>query len=171
MFNQTAFNVTPFNRPYTLDVLFSVHMDGEGALFALPSVTYTASIVMGGEGSVDANYIREITKAAFMNGEGALSATNLRERILQATINGDGSLTAQAKKYHVDSVTVEGPFAPGDKIIFDSTKFRITKNGTIIGYDGELFDINPGVNTITYQDSETGRNIVVRVSFRDRYLY
>ncbi|HIW31470.1 MAG TPA: phage tail family protein [Candidatus Paenibacillus intestinavium] len=171
MFNQTGFNSTPFNLTYTLDVLLSVQMDGHGASVFSPGVVYSASIVMNGEGSADMNYIREMINSSFMSGVGTLTSKVIRESIMTTLMNGDGQLNVQPKKFHIDSITVNGPFAPGDKIVIDSNKFRVTKNGNVIGYDGDVFDINPGLNTITYKDTVTGRNILVRVSYRDRYLY
>ncbi|MCR8656926.1 phage tail family protein [Paenibacillus endoradicis] len=171
MFNQTGFNSTPFNRSYTLDVLFSVRMDVNGASTFSPGAVYSASIEMNGEGSADAKYIREMINSIVMSGEGSLTSSVIRETLMKTIMNGDGDLHVQPKKFHIDSITVNGPFAPGDKIIIDSSKFRVSKNGMIIGYDGDVFDVNPGVNTITYKDTVTGRNILVRVSYRDRYLY
>lgn len=171
MFNQSSFNHTPFNLLFTTDVLFSVRMDGEGASVFSPGVTYTASIVMSGDGSMSANTIRDLTMGAVMNADGAMTASAVRDLFIAAMMNGNGSLDAQPKKFHIDSITVNGPFAPGDQIIIDSTKFRVSKNGTIIGYDGDVFDVNPGTNTITYTDNASGRNVLIRVSYRDRYLY
>jgi len=171
VFNQTGFNETPFNRPNTLDIFFSVSMHGEGSLTGMPSVTYSASVEMHGEASLSADFIREIVAQASMHGEGTMSAEYIREIMSSAAMHGDGYFSAIPKKFHVDSITVEGPFAPGDKFVIDSSKFRITKNGEIVGYEGELFDINPGVNTITYTDDATGRNVLIRISHRDRYLY
>lgn len=171
LFNQSGLNNTPFNRALTLDVLFSVRMEGDGASNFSPSAVYSASIELSGEGSADMKYIREMINSTVMSGEGSLNSNVIRELLMKTLMNGEGYLKAQPKKFHIDSITVNGPFAPGDKIIIDSNKFRVTKNGTIIGYDGDVFDINPGENTITYKDSVTGRNILVRVSYRDRYLY
>ena len=154
-----------------MEVLFSVQMDGYGASVFSPGAVYSASITMSGEGSVNMKNIREMVNSTFMSGEGTLNSKGIRERLMETLMHGDGELHVQPKKFHIDTIIVNGPFAPGDKIVIDSNKFRVKKNGTVIGYDGDVFDINPGENTITYKDTITGRNILVRVSYRDRYLY
>ncbi|QNK54576.1 phage distal tail protein [Paenibacillus sp. PAMC21692] len=170
MFNQTAFGATPFNRPFLTEIFFAATLSGEGDISASPSVTYTASLVMSGEGTLSSDYIRELTYAAILNGEGTLSAEMSREMISAAIMSGEGTLVARPRKYHVQSLTVDGPFGPGDKITVDSGRLRVLRNGEYTAYDGDFFDLYPGENTLTYSDSNGARTVQVRVTWRDRFL-
>jgi len=170
MFNQTAFGATPFNRPFLTEIFFAATLSGDGSLTAVPSVTYIASLVLSGEGAISSDYIRELTYAATLEADGSLSATMTRERIAGAILNGEGTLSAQPRKYHVQSLTVDGPFAPGDKITVDSGRLRVLRNGEYTAYDGDFFDLHPGENTLSYTDSSGARTVQVRVTWRDRFL-
>ncbi|MHA7962888.1 phage distal tail protein [Paenibacillus sp. CAU 1782] len=170
MFNQTAFNATPFNRPFITDVIFSAFISGDAALSAAPSATFTGSLVLSGDGSLSADFIRDITQSVAMGADGELSAALVRERILAAIMAADGALTAQPRKYRVQSITVDGPVSPGDKVVIDSGRLRVLRNGVYAGYDGDFFDLYPGANTITYTDSSGSRTVQVRVTWRDRHL-
>lgn len=171
MFNRSGFNRMPFNRFYTIDIIFSTRMDGEGTLATDAVMEFNAATNMHGDAAIEVDFIREIVSSIQMDGDGSFSVEMLRERLFSAVMDGEGTLNALVKKYHIDTITIDDSFVPGDKIVIDSQKLRVTKNGNIIGYDGDLFDINSGSNTITYSDEETERNILVRVSFRERYLY
>ncbi|MCU6709365.1 phage tail family protein [Paenibacillus sp. J5C_2022] len=170
MFNQHGFNEVPFNRPYVIDILFAVTMGGEGSMHAAASALYTASIEMSGEGAMTAELLREITAATFMSGEGTLSTQLARDRVASVLMAGEGTLIARPSKFRVSSITVDGPFGPGDKVVIDNGRLRVLKNGEYTSYDGDFFDLHPGINTLTYTDSEGGRTVNVRVTWRDRYL-
>jgi hypothetical protein len=170
MFNQTAFNATPFNRPFLTEIFFAATLSGDGSLTAVPSVTYTASLVMSGEGTLSSDFIRELAYAASLAAEGALSAEMAREMIADAILSGDGAISARPSKYHVQSLTVGGPFAPGAKVTIDAGRLRVLKNGEYTPYDGDFFDLHPGENTLTYTDTAGARTVQVRVTWRDRYL-
>jgi hypothetical protein len=170
MFNQTAFNATPFNRPFITDVIFSAIIVGDGALSAAPSATFTGSLVLSGDGALSADFIRDITQSVAMAADGELAAALVRERILAALMAADGALTAQPRKYRVQSISVDGPVGPGDKFVIDSGRLRVLRNGVYVGYDGDFFDLHPGENTITYTDGSGSRTVQIRVTWRDRYL-
>lgn len=170
LFNQTGFNAVPFNRPVITELYFAATLSGDGTLYASPSVTFIVGATITGEGSLSADFVREIARAAALSADGALSASVARERISAAILAGDGSLTARPRKYHVKSLSVDGPFGPGDKITIDSGRLIVLKNGEYIGYDGDFFDLHPGDNTITYTDAAGSRTVQIRVTWRDRYL-
>ncbi len=171
MFNRSAFNRSPFNRTFTAEVLFSATLEGDGGMTAAANVEYLATITMQGEGELTASFIREIVSTAIMQGEGEISAPAIRERLFSAFLEGEGTLSANAGRFHVQEIEVITPFAPGEKVIIDSTKFRVTKNGQSLGYNGDFFDLHSGENLISYTDSATGRSIQIRVTHRDKYLY
>ncbi|REK68010.1 MAG: hypothetical protein C6P35_03305 [Cohnella sp.] len=170
MFNRSFFNRATYNRLYTVEVFFSATMAGEGFMTASPSAEYAATITMSGEGELTADFIREIAAKAAMVGEGELTAEFIREMAFGAKMDGEGFLRANGSRFHVESITVTGPFEPGDKIVIDSGKMIVRKNGAIVGYDGDFFDISPGGNKLIYSDTASGRTILCRITYRDKYV-
>ena len=172
MFNRSFFNRSTFNRPYTVEVFFSATMAGEGELIASPSAEYAATITMSGEGELTADFVREIVAAATMAGEGELTAEFIRERMFGAKMDGEGFLRANGSRFHVESITVNGPFAPGEKIVIDNGRLTIRKNGVNIlsQMSGDFFGLNLGDNVITYTDTATGRSVLVRITYRDKFV-
>jgi Phage-related protein len=170
MFNRGAFNRMPFNRSFSVEILFSAVLQGEGGLIANPNVEYLATVTLEGEGELFASYIREYLVSAVLQGEGSLTAISIRERLFSALLQGEGELKVAASRFHIDEIDVLGPFAPGDKIVIDSAKLRVTKNGSAIGYEGEFFNLNPGGNHIVYTDTATGRTVQIRITHRDRFI-
>ena len=79
---------------------------------------------------------------------------------------GDGYRT------HTDSITFTGVFAPGDKIIMDSDRLKMTKNGqnALEEMTGDFFDLNIGNNEIRYTDDQGNRSVLARVTFPDKFV-
>ncbi|NUU73759.1 phage distal tail protein, partial [Paenibacillus xylanilyticus] len=73
----------------------------------------------------------------------------------------------------VDYIEFEDNFNPGDQIIIDSGKFKITRNGQNVShlYTGDFLQLNPGTNSLRWTDPETARTVLFRITHRDRFLY
>jgi len=73
---------------------------------------------------------------------------------------------------HTDTITFTGIFAPGDKIIIDSDRLKMTKNGqnALEEMTGDFFDLNIGNNEIRYTDDQEERSILTRVTFPDKFV-
>jgi hypothetical protein len=170
VFNQAAFNHTAYNRIFSIDVFLSASMNGSAEMSFAPNMEYFISVQMNGEGGLTIETIREIFFSSQMDGIGTMDIDAIREKFMSAVMNGAGSISVSFSKYHVDVLEITNPFGPGDKVIIDAKKLTVRKNGQAIGYNGELFDISPEENVITYEDAETGRTIQVRVTHRDRYI-
>ncbi|WP_379161388.1 hypothetical protein [Paenibacillus sp. sgz5001063] len=97
----------------------------------------------------------------------------IRERLHAADIASATEVTVSVRYTHADRVTYTGDFAPGDRLVIDTRKQTITLNGVNVIHllDGYFFDLVFGPNAITYVDTETSRNILTRITHRDRYLY
>lgn len=173
MFNRSGFNRLAFSRPYELIVNLSVVMDGIGELISHANVDYQASLSLDGVGEFSASAIRELFSSIQMYGVGELQLESIRERFATIVMNGLGTLGLNAKKYHIDSIRFTGDFNPGDRIEIDSKKLKILKNGVNISglMQGDFFDLNTGINNVNYTDTETGRSVLFRVSYRDKFLY
>jgi hypothetical protein len=160
-----------FTQPFLVEIYFSTNLEGKGTVTAVFSMEISLSSELNGSGDLVADFIRELFIAANLDGIGTMDINMIRERLMAVAVNGEGSLQGNLSRFHVDSISVVGSFAPGDKIVIDSGKLRATKNGQPIGYSGDFFDLHPGQNTITYTDPDNGRTIQIRITHRDKYLY
>jgi len=73
---------------------------------------------------------------------------------------------------HFDSITFTGNFAPGEVIVIDSKMLTMTKNGQNALQDmtGDFFDLNLGGNQVTYTDDQGERNVLMRITHRDKFV-
>jgi len=171
MFNHNAYNRSPFNRPFTLELYLAATLAGEGELFAFSNAEHTAAVFLEGTGEVTADFVREIIGIVqTLEGEGALTAANVRERLFSSLMQGEGELRASPSRFHIDEIIIQAPFTPGEKIVIDSQKMIVRKSGQVVGYEGDFFEIRPGVNIITYRDNATGRTVHCRITYRDRHI-
>jgi hypothetical protein len=172
MFNRGSFNRIAFNREFSVFVFGSAVLRGEGNLKAGANVIATGSALLKGEGNMKATFVREISFTAKMTGEGGMKATFIRERLQQAIMHGIGTLKANGSRYHMDEIVFTGSFAPGDRIVIDSKNPTFTKNGqnALHMMDGDFFDLNLGDNNIVYTDPTTGRKILIRITYRDKFI-
>ena len=172
MFNRGSFNRIAFNREFSVFVFGSAVLSGEGNLKAGANIIATGSASLQGEGGLKATFVREILFAAKMSGEGGMKATFIRERLHQAIMHGIGTLKANGSRYHLDEIVFTGSFAPGDRIVIDSKNLTFTKNGlnALHMMQGNFFDLNLGGNNIVYTDPATSREILIRITYRDKFV-
>lgn len=171
MFNHSAFNRAPYNRPFTIELFFSAILSGEGGLSVTANIEFSYTVLMEGSGELTADFIREIVGIVeTLEGEGTLTAANIRERLFASSMQGEGELRASPSRFHIDEIIIQAPFTPGEKIVIDSQKMIVRKSGQVIGYEGDFFNINPGTNTIVYRDNATGRTVYCRITYRDRHI-
>lgn len=165
--SDNAFNLMAFNvmEPGTVtEYILDFNLD------------MTAAVNLSGEGQAQADFVREYAlEAVPMSGKGRITdAVYIREILAQAVpMHGEGRLQpADASRYHTDFIELVGNFAPGDKVIIDSKNLKITKNGQNALHEmrGNFFDLNLGNNVLTWTDPETGRDILFRITYRDRYV-
>ncbi|MDY8095880.1 hypothetical protein UY456_23205 [Paenibacillus polymyxa] len=167
------FNRLPFNRPLTMFVYGRAMLSGYAGVVAMSTVEVGGRALLSGESGVEADFTREIFFSAQMDAASSMSVSFVRERLQKAIMRGISSLQARGSRYHVDKIEFVGPFIPGDIIMIDSKKFKITKNGENVShlYNGDFFDLNLGENQLTWIDPETGRTILFRITHEDVFLY
>lgn len=167
------FNRQPFNRPLTMFVYGRAVLSGYAGVVARSTVEVGGRAVLSGDGGVKADFTREIFFSAKMDADSSMSAVFVRERLQRAVMHGISSMQSRGSRYHVDEIEFVGPFAPGDKIVIDSEKFKITRNGENVSdlYVGDFFDLNLGTNNLTWTDPATGRTVLIRITHRDKFLY
>lgn len=167
------FNQLPFNRPVTMFVFGRAVLSGYADLIAASTVEVGGRAVLSGESGMEADFMRELFFSAQMDADSSMDVSFVRERLQKAAMHGISSFHGKASRYHVDEIEFVGPFAPGDRIIIDSEKYKITKNGLNAShlYHGDFFDLNLGENKLTWTDPATGRTILFRITYRDKVLF
>lgn len=169
-FNRAAFNRAPFNRVFSVNVFGSFELLIDNELLFTPSAVITGSFTIDTELELTVDAVRERFGAFLIEQLFEVDFAGVRHRHGRFELVCDLELQVSANRNHVDKIEIIGPFAPGDKIVIDAAKLLIKKNGQAIGYDGEIFDFNPGNNHIVYTDPATGRTIQVRITHRDRFI-
>jgi hypothetical protein len=170
LFNRVPFNRLPFNRPFSVELTLSATLEGEGEVIASLIMDLNLYANLDGIGQLIGEIIRDVEMAFDLHGIGEMDVTIMRERNMKSTLQGEGVLNGDLKQFRVESITIEVPFKQGDKIVIDSGKLTVRKNGVLIGYDGDFFNLNPGENTITYKDTESNRSVLCRITYRDRFI-
>jgi hypothetical protein len=171
LFNRSAaYNRMPFSRPFSIEILLSASLDGSGELTAALVMEMTMSGELSGSGELVADLIRELFLSADFDGIGEMNVDGIRERLVSVTMNGEGTLQGNMSRFRVESIQMTGNFAPGEKIIIDSKKLRVTKNGLPVASTGDPFDLHPGNNQITYMDQSSGRTVQIRITHRDKFI-
>ncbi|KAA8782504.1 hypothetical protein EC604_01400 [Paenibacillus amylolyticus] len=178
------FNEIEFNTGGGINIIdLSAHLSGGAQMYTKRdgdeyelefSMEMSLSSEMSGEARVEADFVREyVLEALPMSGEARLQADFIRELRFSSQMSGEARLYAEATRYHVDYIEFEDMFNPGDQIIIDTDKFKITRNGQNVShlYDGDFFYLNLGENNLTWTDIETGRTVLMRVTHRDKFLY
>lgn len=173
MFNRGSFNRLSFNRPYITDILFSASLSGSGSIQAVENMNMAFILNVSGVGSLATNFTQEIILNYQDHGLGSSSFEFIREKLLTFFNSGIGSIVSNFSRFHLYLIQYTGDLAPGDKVVIDSKKMTITKNGVNVysQMQGDFFDIQPGQNTVKYSDNETGRTVLMRVKNADKYLY
>ncbi|MEC0241971.1 hypothetical protein P4H66_19395 [Paenibacillus dokdonensis] len=167
------FNRMPFNRSLTIEALFSVTFESTTELEAQLNLEMPLSASFEVLTEFASDMTREISFGALFESSTELLSEMIRERLFTSTFESITEFTANLKLYHIDMIEFVGSFAPGDRIFIDSGKFKITQNGLNVSdlYNGDFFDLNLGTNNLTYTDSETGRQVLIRITHEDKFLY
>lgn len=136
----------------------------------------TAAADLSGEGRAEIDFVRDyVLEAVPMSGDGRMThAEYVREILMQGVpMSGEGRISAELSKFHTDYIEFTDVFHPGDVIVIDSGKFKITRNGQNVShlYNGDFFNLNLGENNLTWTDPETGRTVRCRITHRDKLLY
>ncbi|WP_256863619.1 MULTISPECIES: phage distal tail protein [unclassified Paenibacillus] len=173
MFNRGAFNRMAFNRQISVFVFGRAVADISGSAVAAATMEMTGSAVMDVNVGAAGDFIREISFAAVMDVAAGTKADFIREITKRAIMNVGFGAVAKGSRYHVEFLEFTGPFKPGDKIEIDAKTYRITQNGINAAglMEGDFFNLNVGENRITYTDPETNRQVLLRITHRDRFLY
>ncbi|MEI7027161.1 hypothetical protein WBG83_15825 [Paenibacillus sp. y28] len=147
-------------------------MSGAGSMTAQASADMTMSSSMSGASSMSAVYTREISFDSGMSGAGSVAAVYVRERGFDVKMSAAGSIAANLSRFHIDYIEFTGEFRPGDRIVIDSANLAVTINGVnaLQSTAGDFFDLALGTNTLTYTDTASSRTVLMRVTYRDKFV-
>lgn len=167
------FNRLPFNRSLTIEALFSVAFESMTELETRLSLEMPLSVSFENMTEFTTDMIREISINGLFETSTELLAEMIRERFYTAEFESATELSSILKLYHIDTIEFVDLFAPGDRIVIDSDKFKITQNGQNVShlYNGDFFDLNLGTNNLTWTDPESSRSVLIRITHRDKFLY
>ena len=175
MFNLNPFNRGPYNRSLTVETYFNVLIESKSDVSAIMNIEMPVAIVFESSTELVTQLIREYA----LDPEVIESATELvtqliRERILSAAPMESATAFDVAVTYsHVEELTFTGGFKPGDKLVIDTKKMTVTLNGQNAMHmiDGDFFNLILGTNKLTYTDDASARDILTRITHRDKFLY
>lgn len=163
----------PYNRTTSLETLFSVTFESMAEVDTRLNLEISAFVSFDSASEMETVLLREISIAAEMETATEILAQLIRERYLAATIESHTEINVGVTYSHVDEITFIGGFKPGDRLVIDTKRKTVTLNGqnALHMVDGDFFELIFGTNTLTYTDTATSRNILTRVTHRDKYLY
>jgi hypothetical protein len=169
----TPFNRSPFNRELTNVKYFNADFKTGLEVSSNMNLSMLLSAAIEIASELQGALIREMPFTADYETGTSLDAEMIRVRTFDAHINTATTFKALSKLYHVDWIEFTGHFKPGDRIIIDSGKYKITRNGENVShlYGGDFFNLNLGTNNLTWTDPSDARSILFRITHRDRFLY
>jgi hypothetical protein len=169
----SAFNRAPFNRPYVIQAYFNVTISSTTEVSARLNADFAVGLAYESATEFNGAPTRDIPASAAFTSATELLTQMIRERLHAAGFTSSTQLSAHVRYMHVDALTFTGGFNPGDKLVIDVKRQTITLNGVnaIHLLDGDFFELGLGLNTVTYADNEAAREILTRITHRDRYLY
>ncbi|MDR9852885.1 phage tail family protein [Paenibacillus sp. VCA1] len=168
------FNRLSFNRTATsIEKLFSVTFESLTEADARLNLEMSIAVTYDSATELDALITREIHFAADIETATEVLTQLIRELFLASTIESKTDFVAAVTYSHVDELTFNGGFKPGDRLVIDTKRKTVTLNGqnALHLIDGNFFELISGVNKITYTDNAAARNILTRITHRDKYLY
>lgn len=172
MFNQIGFNSLPFNRPFSVDIYGSFALEANGDISVIGNLTASPSFDLTGGGELLFDAIRERFGTFILEGIGEMETSGIRDRFGQFDFQAVGELSFNAGRNRIDFIEFDGEFKPGDRIVIDSNNLKFTLNGTNALHlmSGDFFDLNIGINELIYTDTQTNRNILIRITYRDKFV-
>jgi hypothetical protein len=172
MFNQAGFNQVPFNRVYGVGVYASFVIDHTNETLVNLSMTYALRFTIDHSQDIAIKALRDRVGTFVMDLANEMVFNGTRDRIAKFDMQCDLTMEFDGSRFRIETIEYTGEFAPGDKIVIDSDRLKLTQNGqnALHLMQGDFFDLNNGPNEITYTDDKTGRTVSIRITHRDRFV-
>lgn len=173
LFNISPFNRAPFNRSATLETYFGVTIDSSSEFIAQLNGVFPVSIIFDTTTELIAPMTREMPIVMDVIDTATEMLSNLlRQRILDTIIDTSTEFSVKVQHLHVDEIVINGDIAAGDRLVIDTRNLTVTLNGenALHLLNGDFFDLVLGNNKITYTDASSSRNVLMRVTHRDKFV-
>ena len=156
-----------------LETNFSVTIDTTTEFIAQLNGVFPVSIIFDTATEFNAPLVREMPIAIkAIETATEMMSSLIRQRILDTTINTSSEFSVKVQHLHVDEIVISGDIAAGDRLVIDTRNLTVTLNGEnalhLLG--GDFFDLVLGNNKITYTDASDNRNVLMRVTHRDKFV-
>lgn len=162
----------PFNVMFGVDVYASFEIDHSNEMELDIKMTYVFSFEIDHSLDLDFDGLRDRIGAFVMDLACEMDFSGIRDKIGKFDMECELKMDFDGKRYRVETIEYTGEFAPGDKIVIDTDKLKITQNNqnALHLMQGDFFSINVGQNELTYTDDQTGRTVRIRLTHRDRFV-
>jgi hypothetical protein len=167
-----AFNRLPFNRVASVDIFGGFVIEVSGDMLVWANIEAHGGFVADLSADVVFEAFREQFGRFVLDAISEVDFSATRERTGRFTVEANLEVSFSAGRYHVDSIEFTGEFKPGDQIVIDAEKLRLTLNGenALHLMRGDFFDLITGRNELVYTDNQTGRTVRMRITFKDRFV-
>jgi hypothetical protein len=167
-----AFNRLPFNRVASVDIYGGFVVDVSGDVFMFANIEAHDGFVADLSADIVFEAFREQFGRFVLDAISFVDFSATRERTGRFAVEASLEISFSAGRYHVDHIEFTGEFKPGDQIVIDSEKLKMTLNGenALQLMQGDFFDLVTGKNELVYTDDQTGRTVRMRITFKDRFV-
>jgi len=167
-----AFNRLPFNRVASVDIYGSFVIEASGDVLVWANIEAHDGFSVDLSTDVIIEAFRERFGQFVLDAISSADFSATRERTGRFTVEANLEVSFSAGRYHVDHIEFTGEFKPGDRIVIDGEKLKVTLNGenALHMMQGDFFDLITGRNELVYTDDRTGRTVRMRITFKDRFV-
>lgn len=172
MFNG-PFNRLPFNRYFSADLTLTATFESTSGMGARLSVEFPVTVVFESASQLSQTMTREISFKAAMESATETVARMMKDVPMGARFSSASAFNVAVTYSHVSQISYTGALKPGDRLVIDTKRKTVTLNGQNVLHlmDGDFFELISGVNTLSYTDTAATRNVLTRITHRDKYLY
>ncbi|MNW36736.1 hypothetical protein D3C74_137540 [compost metagenome] len=167
-----AFNGMPYNRTASFDISGSFAIELESEVLILATIEAHTGFNVDCDLELAFESVREQFGSFVLEQALEMEFNAVRERYGKFDVVCELEVSFIAGRMHVDFAEFIGEFKPGDQIIIDSDKLKMTLNGqnALHLMQGDFFDLNTGSNELIYTDDKTGRTVRMRITFKDKFV-
>lgn len=175
MLNLNSYNHSPFNRMRVVETYLTVIVESATDVTSKLNLDIPVAILFESSTETSATLTREYPLVV----EAIDTATEMLTRLIRemaispTAIESSTEFEVTVTHTHVDTLGFSGAFKPGDKLVIDTKKMTVTLNGQNAMHmiDGDFFNLILGTNKLTYTDDASARDILTRITHRDKFLY
>lgn len=172
MFNQAGFNLMPFDRELSYELFLSFNSTHKLEEMFAATVHFNESFDLQHTLDTDLYLVKDKFVSFVENLVLSMNFVNLRERTFKINLQHRLDTDFHASKSQIAKLVFTGNFEPGDKIVIDSKRLKLTKNNlnALNEMQGEFLNLYVGDNEIRWNDGEEEREILIRLQHDDKFV-